>query len=168
MVDKKNIKGRVFNITLNDKTIQKGWYLIVTDTGQEYLVQRNCSLSIKRSFNIYQTKYQFIRHTMEPRQNRVKNYSTVGIVVLLSAVTRMIIPIEFWFGPTNTGMNLYQGSLNLLILILTVFISFLYVFVYRKLKLKFYLEKRKSFLKRIGRVRALTPLKTTKEGNSFW
>jgi len=168
MVDKKNIKGRVFNITLNDKTIQKGWYLIVTDTGKEYLVQRNCSLSIKMSFNIYQTKYQFIRHTMEPRQNRVKNYSTIGIVVLLSAVTRMIIPIEFWFGPTNTGMNLYQGSLNLLILILTVFISFLYVFVYRKLKLKFYLEKRKSFLKRIGRVRALTPLKTTKEGNSFW
>ena len=34
MVDKKNIKGRVFNITLNDKTIQKGWYLIVTDTSQ--------------------------------------------------------------------------------------------------------------------------------------
>ena len=52
---KQKINGRVYNISLNEQTLQKGWYLIVTDQNQEYLVQRNWSLSTKRSFAIYQT-----------------------------------------------------------------------------------------------------------------
>lgn len=40
MVCKQKIKGRVYNISLNEQTLQKGWYLIVTDQHQEYLVQR--------------------------------------------------------------------------------------------------------------------------------
>ena len=63
MVRKQKIKGRVYNISLNDQTFQKGWYLIVTDQPQEYLVQRNWSLSTKKSFAIYQTNYSFIKHT---------------------------------------------------------------------------------------------------------
>lgn len=55
MVRKQKINGRVYNISLNEQTLQKGWYLIVTDQNQEYLVKRNCSLSTKRSFAIYQT-----------------------------------------------------------------------------------------------------------------
>ena len=55
MVRKQKINGRVYNISLNEQTLQKGWYLIVTDQNQEYLVKRNCSLSTKRSFPIYQT-----------------------------------------------------------------------------------------------------------------
>ena len=55
MVRKQKIKGRVYNISLNEQTLQKGWYLIVTEQYQEYLVQRNWSLSTKRSFAIYQT-----------------------------------------------------------------------------------------------------------------
>lgn len=31
MVCKQKIKGRVYNISLNEQTLQKGWYLIVTD-----------------------------------------------------------------------------------------------------------------------------------------
>ena len=48
MVNVYRVKGQVFNITLNDRVVQKGWYLLVTDLGQEYLVQRNYSLSSKR------------------------------------------------------------------------------------------------------------------------
>ena len=63
MVCKQKFKGRVYNISLNGQTLQKGWYLIVTDQHQEYLVQRNWSLSTKRSFAIYQTNYSFSKHT---------------------------------------------------------------------------------------------------------
>ena len=167
MVNVYRVKGQVFNITLNDKVVQKGWYLIVTDLGQEYLVQRNYSLSSKSFFKIYQTEYPLCNHISDRELNSNKRLTNLGIAIVLSACIRWLTPFELWLGPTN-HTALVQGSINVLILVLVLFISFFWVSWYRKIKLKNFLREQNADLSYIGKVRSLTPLKTVKEGIGFW
>ena len=163
MVRKQKIKGRVYNISLNEQTLQKGWYLIVTDQHQEYLVQRNWSLSTKRSFAIYQTNYSFSsKHTHSQNVRSRKGLSYLGATIVIAALIRLLTPYQFWLGPTIKATNYFQGTVHLLSLTLAV------VTVYRKMKLKAFLKGKKADLKYIGRVKTLSPLTLTKEGVDFW
>ena len=168
MVSKEKINGRVYNISLNDQTLQKGWYLIVTDQNQEYLVQRNCSLSTKRSFAIYQTNYSFSKHTHNQNVKSSKGLSYVGVTVVIASLIRLFTPYPLWLGPTIKATNYFQGTIHLLTLALAVAFSFIFVSVFRKMKLKAFLKGKKADLKYIGRVKTLTPLTVTKEGVDFW
>ena len=168
MVRKQKIKGRVYNISLNDQTFQKGWYLIVTDQPQEYLVQRNWSLSTKKSFAIYQTNYSFIKHTHNQNVRSRKGLSYLGATIVIAALIRLLTPYQFWPGPTIKATNYFQGMVHLLSLALAVTFSFMLVAVFRKMKLKAFLKGKKADLKYIGRVKTLNPLKLTKEGVDFW
>lgn len=168
MVRKQKINGRVYNISLNDQTLQKGWYLIVTDQNQEYLVKRNCSLSTKRSFAIYQTNYSFSKHTHSQNVRSRKGLSYLGATVVIAALIRLLTPYQLWLGPTIKATNYLQGMVHLLSLAFAVTVSFIFVAVFRKMKLKAFLKGKKADLKYIGRVKTLTPLKVTKEGVDFW
>ena len=168
MVRKQKINGRVYNISLNEQTLQKGWYLIVTDQNQEYLVKRNCSLSTKRSFAIYQTNYSFIKHTHNQNVKSSKGLSYLGATVVIAALIRLLTPYQLWLGPTIKATNYLQGMVHLLTLAFAVTVSFIFVAVFRKMKLKAFLKGKKADLKYIGRVKTLTPLKVTKEGVDFW
>lgn len=168
MVRKEKINGHVYNISLNEQTLQKGWYLIVTDQNQEYLVKRNCSLSTKRSFAIYQTNYSFIKHTHNQNVKSSKGLSYLGATVVIAALIRLLTPYQLWLGPTIKATNYLQGMVNLLSLAFAVTVSFMFVAVFRKMKLKAFLKGKKADLKYIGRVKTLTPLKVTKEGVDFW
>lgn len=168
MVRKEKINGHVYNISLNDKTLQKGWYLIVTDQNQEYIVKRNCSLSTKRSFAIYQTNYSFSKHTHSQNARSSKGLSYLGATVVIAAFIRLLTPYQLWLGPTIKATNYLQGMVHLLSLAFAVTVSFIFVAVFRKMKLKAFLKGKKADLKYIGRVKTLTPLKVTKEGVDFW
>ena len=168
MVRKEKINGRVYNISLNDQTLQKGWYLIVTDQNQEYLVKRNCSLSTKRPFAIYQTNYSFIKHTHKQNVKSSKGLSYLGATVVIASIIRLLTPYQLWLGPTIKATNYLQGIVHLLSLAFAVTVSFIFVAVFRKMKLKAFLKGKKADLKYIGRVKTLTPLKVTKEGVDFW
>lgn len=168
MVRKEKINGHVYNISLNDKTLQKGWYLIVTDQNQEYLVKRNCSLSTKRSFAIYQTNYSFSKHTHSQNVRSRIGLSYLGATVVIAAFIRLLTPYQLWLGPTIKATNYLQGTIHLLSLAFAVTVSFIFVAVFRKMKLKAFLKGKKANLKYIGRVKTLTPLKVTKEGVDFW
>ena len=168
MVCKQNFKGRVYNISLNEQTLQKGWYLIVTDQHQEYLVQRNWSLSTKRSFAIYQTNYSFSEHTHNQNVRSRTGLSYLGATVVTAALIRLLTPYRFWLGPTIKATNYFQGTVHLLSLALAVTFSFMFVAVFRKMKLKAFLKGKKVDLKYIGRVKTLNPLTLTKEGVDFW
>lgn len=168
MVRKEKINGHVYNISLNDKTLQKGWYLIVTDQNQEYIVKRNCSLSTKRSFAIYQTNYSFSKHTHSQNVRSSKGLSYLGATVVIAAFIRLLTPYQLWLGPTIKATNYLQGMVHLLSLAFAVTVSFIFVAVFRKMKLKAFLKGKKADLKYIGRVKTLTPLKVTKEGVDFW
>lgn len=168
MVRKEKINGHVYNISLNDKTLQKGWYLIVTDQNQEYLVKRNCSLSTKRSFAIYQTNYSFSKHTHSQNVRSRIGLSYLGATVVIATLIRLLTPYQLWLGPTIKATNYLQGMVHLLSLAFAVTVSFIFVAVFRKMKLKAFLKGKKADLKFIGRVKTLTPLKVTKEGVDFW
>ena len=168
MVSKQKINGRVYNISLNDQALQKGWYLILTDQNQEYLVQRNCSLSTKRSFAIYQTNYSFSKHTHNQNVKSSKGLSYVGASVIIASLIRLFTAYPLWLGPTIKATNYFQDTIHLLTLALAVVFSFIFVSVFRKMKLKYFLKGKKIDLKYIGRVKTLTPLKVTKEGVEFW
>lgn len=168
MVRKEKINGHVYNISLNDQTIQKGWYLIVTDQNQEYLVKRNCSLSTKRSFAIYQTNYSFSKHTHSQNVRSRIGLSYLGATVVIAALIRLLTSYQLWLGPTIKATNYLQGMVHLLSLAFAVTVSFIFVAVFRKMKLKAFLKGKKADLKYIGRVKTLTPLKVTKEGVDFW
>ena len=168
MVRKQKIKGRVYNISLNEQTLQKGWYLIVTDQHQEYLVQRNWSLSTKRSFAIYQTNYSFSKHTHSQDVRSRMGLSYLGATIVIAALIRLLTPYQFWLGPTIKTTNYFQGMVNLLFLGLAVTFSFMFVAVFRKMKLKAFLKGKKVDLKYLGRVKTLNPLTLTKEGVDFW
>ena len=112
MVCKQNFKGRVYNISLNEQTLQKGWYLIVTDQHQEYLVQRNWSLSTKNSFAIYQTNYSFSEHTHNQNVRSRKGLSYLGATVVTAALIRLLTPYRFWLGPTIKATNYFQGTVQ--------------------------------------------------------
>lgn len=168
MVRKQKINGRVYNISLNEQTLQKGWYLIVTDQHQEYLVQRNWSLSTKNSFAIYQTNYSFIKHTHNQNVRSRTGLSYVGATLVIASLICLLTPYQFWLGPTIKATNYLQGMVHLLSLAFAVTVSFIFVAVFRKMKLKAFLKGKKADLKYIGRVKTLTPLKVTKEGVDFW
>lgn len=168
MVRKEKINGHVYNISLNDQTIQKGWYLIVTDQNQEYLVKRNCSLSTKRSFAIYQTNYSFSKHTHSQNVRSRIGLSYLGATVVIATLIRLLTPYQLWLGPTIKATNYLQGMVHLLSLAFAVTVSFIFVAVFREMKLKVFLKGKKANLKYIGRVKTLTPLKVTKEGVDFW
>lgn len=168
MVRKEKINGHVYNISLNDKTLQKGWYLIVTDQNQEYIVKRNCSLSTKRSFAIYQTNYSFSKHTHNQNVRSRIGLSYLGATVVIAALIRLLTPYQFWLGPTIKATNYFQGTVHLLSLAFAVAFSLIFVAVFRKMKLKAFLKGKKADLKYIGRVKTLNPLKLTKEGVDFW
>ncbi|VTY18483.1 Uncharacterised protein [Streptococcus parasanguinis] len=168
MIRKEKINGHVYNISLNDKTLQKGWYLIVTDQHQEYIVKRNCSLSTKRSFAIYQTNYSFSKHTHNQNVRSRKGLSYLGATVVIATLIRLLTPYQLWLGPTIKATNYFQGTVHLLSLVFAVTVSFIFVAVFRKMKLKAFLKGKKADLKYIGRVKTLTPLKVTKEGVDFW
>lgn len=168
MVRKQKINGHVYNLSLNEQTLQKGWYLIVTDQHQKYLVQRNWSLSTKRSFAIYQTNYSFSEHTHNQNVRSRKSLSHLGATVVMAALIRLLTPYQLWLGPTIKASNYLQGMVHLLSLAFAVTVSFVFVAVFRKMKLKAFLKEEKADLKYIGRVKTLTPLKVTKEGVDFW
>lgn len=168
MVRKEKINGHVYNISLNDQTLQKGWYLIVTDQNQEYIVKRYCSLSTKRSFAIYQTNYSFSKHTLNQNVKRSKGLSYLGVTVVIATLIRLLTPYQLWLGPTIKATNYLQGMVHLLSLAFAVTVSFIFVAVFRKMKLKAFLKGKKADLKYVGRVKTLTPLTVTKEGGDFW
>ena len=147
MVCKQKFKGRVYNISLNGQTLQKGWYLIVTDQHQEYLVQRNWSLSTKRSFAIYQTNYSFSKHTHSQDVRSRMGLSYLGATIVIAALIRLLTPYQFWLGPTIKTTNYFQGMVNLLFLGLAVTFSFMFVAVFRKMKLKAFLKREKGGFK---------------------
>jgi hypothetical protein len=140
----------------------------VTDQHQEYLVQRNWSLSTRKSFAIYQTNYSFSEHTLNQNVKSSKGLSYLGATVVIAALIRLLTPYQLWLGPTIKATNYLQGMVNLLSLAFAVTVSFIFVAVFRKMKLKDFLKGKKADLKYIGRVKTLTPLKVTKEGVDFW
>ena len=52
-------KGTCFNISLNGKRPLWGYFLLVTDQGEEFIIKRNSKIPFDRYRKVYQTSYSF-------------------------------------------------------------------------------------------------------------
>lgn len=55
MKQQENINGTIYNLSFKKGKLFRGWNLIVTDDGHEYLMRRNLSLSFKHAYQLYQS-----------------------------------------------------------------------------------------------------------------
>ena len=167
---KKNcIKGRCYNISLNGKKAFLGWFLIISDNGQEYLVERNGTMSCGCFRKVYQTAYSFIPHTeFLNKSNNLPAIAGTSIGLILARMLRKIIPLDFFFGPVNRPMNIGTGLVNIAIVVGSIVLSMLFVTYYRKKRLEFFLNKKGCKLRLIGKARTKVPIKKLPNGIEVW
>ena len=125
----KSIVGEPYNISLNHKRILKGWYIIITKQGEEYLVQRNLSLSSNVYRNVYQTTFSFKESIIKPKKDKGTYFAILAIFVggMLARFLRVFLPVNTFFGEINMPVNVWVGISNVLILLLST-VSYLLFF----------------------------------------
>ncbi|MET3557907.1 hypothetical protein ABID29_001019 [Streptococcus rupicaprae] len=135
MKHKETIVGQVFNLSFNRKTPVRGWYLILTDEDEEYLVQRNFGFSSNFYRNIYKVDQSLKEYIVSEAdyesivQKRDSKGIGLGIAIALGALLRAIFPIQIWFGESNAQMNFTVGMTNILLTML-VLLSFYFCFCF--------------------------------------
>ncbi|MCU9533525.1 hypothetical protein [Streptococcus sp. CSL10205-OR2] len=165
----KIIEGEFFNLTFDHKKIIKGWYLILTKEGDEYLVQRNYSFSSNWPRNIYQVEQSLKEKIIseEDYQKFLPNPRNKNLGVILGialAPLGKFLPRHWFIGDAVDVHDMWRGLLNVLLLIMAYSVSMFFLFAYRKIVM----EKKVGKLHYIGKVKAKTPLKILKKGKGFW
>lgn len=164
-----SIKGRCYNFSLNGKKPLMGWFLIISDDGQEYLVQRNTKLSYHNYRKVYQANYSF-KNNIASAKNTNNLSSTIGLIsgLALVRIFRKIIPLDLFFGPVNRPMNVGVGLTNIALLIFTVGLAMFFVNLYRKKNLEIFLNKRGHKLVKIGKIKPKTYMQKFSNGIEVW
>ena len=107
---KKNcIKGRCYNISLNGKKAFLGWFLIISDNGQEYLVERNGTMSCGCFRKVYQQtilSYRILNFLN--KSNNLPAIAGTSIGLILARMLRKIIPLKFFLW-ANKSTNEYRN-----------------------------------------------------------
>lgn len=168
MVDVKVLKGYAYNISVNKHKIMNGWYLLITEDNQEYLVRRNYSLTSKRFYSVYQTNNSlrdciFLENVEDGNKGR-----GLFLAIVIPALLRLLTPLELWFGSTNRKGDFIEGALNLLFFMIVFFLVVFLVSFIRFIVLKTFLKKRGETLRYKGKIKANTPLSIGRNGVGFW
>ena len=143
--------------------------MIISDNGQEYLVQRNGVLSWGSFRKVYQTDYSFIQHTeFFKKSNKLALFGGTSIGLILARLLKRIIPLYYFFGPVNRPMNIGTGLVNIAITFGAIVLSMLFVTCYRRKRLEFFLEKKGCKLRLIGKARSKVPIKKLPNGIEVW
>lgn len=168
MVDVKVLKGYAYNISVNKHKIMNGWYLLITEGNQEYLVRRNYSLTSKRFYSVYQTNDSLKDYIFSEKLEDQNKGRGLFLAIVIPSLLRLLTPLELWFGPTNRKGELIEGALNLLIFMIVFFLVVFLVSFIRFIVLKTFLKKRGDTIEYKGKIKANTPLSIAQNGVGFW
>jgi len=168
MVDFKVLKGYPYNISLNKHKLLNGWFLLITEDNQEYLVRRNYSLTSRRLYSVYQTDNSLKDYIFSEKREDHNNGRGLFLAIVIPALLRLLTPLELWFGSTNRKGDLIEGALNILIFMIVFFLVVFLVSFIRFIVLKTFLKKRGETLKYKGKIKANTPLSIGRNGVGFW
>ena len=166
----KSIVGEPYNISVNHKRILKGWYIIITKQGEEYLVQRNLSLSSNVYRNVYQTTFSFKESIIKPKKDKGTYFAILAIFVggMLARFLRVFLPVDTFFGDINMPVNVWVGISNIWILLLSTVSYLLFLKFYRKKKLEKFLQQHESSLTYVGKIRSKSYFKKLSNGVEVW
>ena len=162
-------KGRCFTISLNGKKPLWGFFLLVTDQGEEFIIKRNSKIPFDRYRKVYQTKYSF-KDQIFLKKAPANVYSLMGVSLglLLARIFRKILPMDLFFGKPNLDLNVKEGVVNVLLFLLAVIVTLWLVSIVRYLQLKRFVEKHGAELEVVGQIKPLDYLQKTSNGTEVW
>ena len=162
-------KGRCFTISLNGKKPLWGFFLLVTDQGEEFIIKRNSKIPFDRYRKVYQTKYSF-KDQIFLKKAPANVYSLMGVSLglLLARIFRKILPMDLFFGIPNLDLNVKEGVVNVLLFLLAVIFTLWLVTITRYLQLKRFVEKNGAELEVVGQIKPLDYLQKTSNGTEVW
>lgn len=162
-------KGTCLNISLNGKRPLWGFFLLVTDQGEEFIIKRNSKIPFDRYRKVYQTKYSF-KDQIFLKKVPANGYSLIGVPLglLLARIFRKILPMDIFFGKPNLDLDVREGVVNVLIFLVKVIITLWLVSFARYMKLKWYVEKNGAELEVVGQIKPLDYLQKTSNGTEVW
>ena len=147
-------KGTCFNISLNGKRPLWGYFLLVTDQGEEFIIKRNSKIPFDRYRKVYQTSYSFKDQIFSKKAPaNVSSLIGVPLGLLLARTYRKILPMDLFFGKANLDLNVREGAINVLLFLFAVMITLWLVTIARYVQLKWFVEKNEAELVFVGQIK---------------
>ncbi|WP_314066068.1 hypothetical protein [uncultured Vagococcus sp.] len=173
------IEGTVFNLSFDNEKIIRGWWLLIDESNNEYLVRQNFFLfglkQYKFNRKIYKVnqslrKYSFLseKTIKKAQEKNNKSYIGLGLAIPIGAVLRNVIPFDWLWGASNLPIDYGVGFVNLIIFWLSLIISLKIVSNYRKKKFEKKIKEFGMNLTEFGTGYAISPLRTTQNILKWW
>ena len=162
-------KGTCFNISLNGKKPLWGFFLLVTDQGEEFIIKRNSKIPFDRYRKVYQTTYS-LKDQIFLKKAPANVYSLIGVPLglLLARTFRKILPMDPFFGKLNLDLDVREGAMNVLLFLFAVIVTLWLVSVARDIQLKRFVEKNGAELVLVGQIKPVEYLQKTSNGTEVW
>ena len=162
-------KGPCFNISLNGKKPLWGFFLLVTDQGEEFIIKRNSKIPFDRYRKVYQTTYS-LKDQIFLKKAPANVYSLIGVPLglLLARTFRKILPMDLFFGKLNLDLDVREGAMNVLLFLFAVIVTLWLVSVARDIQLKRFVEKNGAELVLVGQIKPVEYLQKTSNGTEVW
>ena len=162
-------RGQCFNISLNGKRPLWGYFLLVTDQGEEFIVKRNSKIPFDKYRKVYQTNHSF-KDQIFSKKAPANIYSLIGVPLglLLARTFRKILPMDLFFGKLNLDLDVREGAMNVLLFLFAVIVTLWLVSVARDIQLKRFVEKNGAELALVGQIKPVEYLQKTSNGTEVW
>ncbi|WP_368402636.1 hypothetical protein [Streptococcus parasanguinis] len=162
-------KGTCFNISLNGKRPLWGFFLLVTDQGEEFIVKRNSKIPFDKYRKVYQTNHSFKDQIfLKKAPNNLSAVIGVPLGLLLARTFRKILPMDLFFGKPNLDLDVREGVVNVLLFLLAVIVTLWLVTIARYVQLKWFVEKNGAKLEVVGQIKPVEYLQKTANGTEVW
>ena len=156
-------KGTCFNISLNGKRPLWGYFLLVTDQGEEFIIKRNSKIPFDRYRKVYQTNHSFKDQIFSKKAPaNISSLIGVPLGLLLARTFRKILPMDLFFGKANLDLNVREGAINVLLFLLWL------VTIARYVQLKQFVKKNGAELALVGQIKPTEYLQKTANGTEVW
>ena len=162
-------RGQCFNISLNGKRPLWGYFLLVTDQGEEFIVKRTSKIPFDKYRKVYQTNHSF-KDQIFSKKAPANIYSLIGVPLglLLARTFIKILPMDLFFGKPNLDLDVREGVVNVLIFLLAVIVTLWLVTIARYVQLKRFVEKNGAELVLVGQIKPVDYLQKTSNGTEVW
>ena len=162
-------RDQCFNISLNGKRPLWGYFLLVTDQGEEFIVKRNSKIPFDKYRKVYQTNHSF-KDQIFSKKAPANIYSLIGVPLglLLARTFRKILPMDLFFGKANLDLNVREGAINVFLFLFAVMITLWLVAIARYVQLKRFVKKNEAELVFVGQIKPVEYLQKTANGIEVW
>lgn len=162
-------RGQCFNISLNGKKPLWGYFLLVTDQGEEFIIKRNSKIPFDRYRKVYQTNHLFKDQIFSKKAPaNISSLIGVPLGLLLARTFRKILPMDLFFGKANLDLNVREGTINVFLFLFAVMITLWLVTIARYVQLKQFVKKNGAELALVGQIKPVEYLQKTANGTEVW